>query len=186
MGKSPARNSALHGPLSCTAVGWCSFCLNLVREVMKALSPLTFEEPVSSGGMLGSIQVVGVNDSESMIWGKTLVCLVWKLGSLKNTSVPPLWSCRISLVASQALWPRQQEPRRRIPGAVAAFLDVFGGCWMLCGLFCSVFSLSPHPFFFLYAYLYSFAVPCVSPVLLLHSPCEKRVPKALLEKEEKC
>lgn len=70
MEKSPARNSALHGPLSgcdglsCTAVGWCSFCLNLVREVMKSLSILTFEEPVNSGGMLASIQLVGVNGSE--------------------------------------------------------------------------------------------------------------------------
>lgn len=50
--------------LSCTAVGWCSFCLNLVREVMNTLSPLTFEEPINSGGMLGSIQVVGINGSE--------------------------------------------------------------------------------------------------------------------------
>lgn len=47
--------------LSCTAVGWCSFCLNLVGEVM---SSVTFEEPINSGGMLGSIQVVGVNGSE--------------------------------------------------------------------------------------------------------------------------
>lgn len=80
---------------------------------------------------------------------------------------------------------KRQEPKRRISGAFAASLDAFGGCWMLYGIFCSVFSLSPH-FFFLSPYLYSFSVPCVSPVLLLHSPGEKGVPKALLEKGEKC
>lgn len=31
---------------------------------MNTLSPLTFEEPINSGGMLGSIQVVGINGSE--------------------------------------------------------------------------------------------------------------------------
>lgn len=31
---------------------------------MKTLSPLTFEEPINSGGIFGSIQVVGVNGSE--------------------------------------------------------------------------------------------------------------------------
>lgn len=41
-----------------------AFFLNLVREVMKTLSPLTLEEPISLGGMHGSIQVVGVNGSE--------------------------------------------------------------------------------------------------------------------------
>lgn len=50
--------------LFCIVVGWCNFYLNLIREVMKPLSPLTFEEPVNSGGMLGSIQVVGINGSE--------------------------------------------------------------------------------------------------------------------------
>lgn len=57
---------------------------------------------------------------------------------------------------------------------------------MLYGLFCSVSSPSPHPFFFQPTFIHLLFLVNVSPVSLLHSPCEKGVPKALLEKGEKC
>lgn len=44
---------------------------------------------------------------------------------------------------------------------------------MLYGLFCSVSSLSPHPFFFLPTFIHLLSLVSVSPVLLLHNPCEK-------------
>lgn len=57
---------------------------------------------------------------------------------------------------------------------------------MLYGLFCSVSSLSPHCVFFLPAFIHLLSLVSVSPVLLLHSSCEKKVPKVLLEGGEKC
>lgn len=52
---------------------------------------------------------------------------------------------------------------------------------MLYGLFCSVSSLSPHPFFFLPTFIHLLSLVSVSPVLLLHNPCAKGVPNVLLE-----
>lgn len=52
---------------------------------------------------------------------------------------------------------------------------------MLYGLFYSVSSLSPHPFFFLPTLIHLLPLVSVSPVLLLHNPCEKGVPNVLLE-----
>lgn len=150
--------------LSCAAAGWCGFCLSLIRKVTKALSLLTFEEPVNSGGMLSSIQVLDFNGSEWKLYGRKLrLILSGSWVKCVNTSVPILWSCRISLMASSsqpsspAMAPRDESPREGsqehllLPCMPSGSTECFMGCFALVLTFlftCCPLQVFLLPFYF--------------------------------------
>lgn len=152
---------------------------------MNALSLLAFEEPINSGGMLGSVQVLDFNGSEWKWWERKLQVILFgsrvkSEGRLSAYSV----EVQISLMASlgqpscAAMAPREESPREGsqecllLPWMPSGSVECFRDCFAL---------YPPLVLFILTPCLYAFAVPCVSPVLFFHSCCEKGGPKVLLE-----